>query len=132
MADSTAAPHFEIKIGSRSADDVEADVQSFVVERDMFQPDMAAVVLGNEAGQYSAMKIGDPLTISVGDDAGTSIFKGEVIGLEPIYRGGEKSRMVVRAMNKLHRLLRHRKSVTFTGTDPRDGSKVTYTANKTS
>src|SRR5574338_110751 len=114
MADSTAAPHFETTIGSRSADDLEPDVQSFLVERDMFQPDMAAIVLGNEAGQYSAIKIGDPVKINVGDDAGTMVFKGEVIGLEPIFRGGEKSRIVVRAMNKLHRLLRHRVSVTFT------------------
>ncbi len=114
MADSTAAPNFEIKIGSRKTEDVKPDVQSFLVERDMFQPDMAAIVLGNEAGQYSAMKIGDAVEISVGDNAGTNIFKGEVIGLEPVYRGGEKSRIVVRAMNKLHRLLRYRKSVTFT------------------
>ena len=43
-----------------------------------------------------------------------SIYKGEVVGLEPIYKGGEKTHSLIRAMNKLHRLLRKRKSITFT------------------
>src|SRR5678815_1204082 len=36
------------------------------------------------------------------------------IGLEPVYKGGEKTVILIRAMNKLHRLLRKRKSITFT------------------
>ena len=114
MADSTSAPNYKLKIGSIDPDEVKPDFQSFVVERDMFQPDMAAVVLSNQGGQYSATKIGDAVEINVGDDNGEPIFKGEVIGVEPTYRGGEKSRVLIRCMNRFHRLLRHRKSVTFT------------------
>ncbi|HEX5064016.1 MAG TPA: contractile injection system protein, VgrG/Pvc8 family [Kofleriaceae bacterium] len=114
MADGTAAPNYTIKIGTRDATELKTDFLSFVIERDMFQPDMAAIVLSNQAGQYSTIKIADEVDICVGDDAGTSIYKGEVVGLEPVYKGGEKSRILIRAMNKFHRLLRHCKSVTFT------------------
>jgi phage protein D len=116
MADSTSAPNYEFKIGSKvSKDDQElkTDFQSFVIERDMFQPDMAAIVMSNQGGQYAQTKIGDEIELSIGDNAGEPIYKGEVVGLEPIYRGGEKSKILIRAMNKFHRLLRHRKSVTF-------------------
>jgi phage protein D len=41
------------------------------------------------------------------------IFKGEVCGLEPNYRATGESTCVVRAFNRLHRLLRGRKSKTF-------------------
>jgi uncharacterized protein len=44
----------------------------------------------------------------------TSIYKGEIVGIEPMYKGGDKSKILIRAMNKFHRLLRKRKSMTFT------------------
>src|SRR5687768_12002234 len=110
MADSAAAPKYTISIGG-DVDD--SDFQSFVIERDMFQPDMAAIVLSNQEGTYSTKEIGAAVQIKVGDDDKV-IYEGEVVGLEPTYRGGEKSRIVIRAMNKMHRLLRHRKSITFT------------------
>jgi phage protein D len=110
MAEGTAAPPYEITIGGEIE---KSDFLSFVVERDMFQPDMAAIVLSNQAGAYSSTKIGDPVEIKIGDDK-TSIYKGEVVGLEATYKGGEKTRLLIRAMNKFHRLIRHCKSVTFT------------------
>jgi hypothetical protein len=118
MASSTAAPNYGIKIQGFDSDEkqaeVKTDVQSFVVERDMFQPDMASIVISNEGGKYSAIPLAATVQINIGDDAGEPIFFGEVIGLEPIYRGGDKQRMVIRCMNKLHRLLRLRKSLTWT------------------
>ena len=42
------------------------------------------------------------------------VYEGEVVGLEPTYKGGEKTRLLIRAMNKFHRLIRIRKSITFT------------------
>lgn len=117
MPGSVAAPNYTIKFAGKEKPEIKTDLLSFVVERDMFQPDMATVVLSNQGGQYSGTELGTEIEISIGDDAGTSVYQGEVIGLEPIYRGGEKSRIVLRAMNKLHRLLRLRKSRTFTG-DP--------------
>lgn len=107
------APNFRIKLDGQPKPEVEADLQSFVVERDVLQPDMATFVLSNQGGEYSLWKIGSEIELFVGDDDGMSVFKGEVTGLEPIYRGGEQARIVVRAMNRLHRLLRKRKSRTF-------------------
>lgn len=91
-----------------------ADLMGFTVDRDMGQPDMATVVLSNQDAKFSTVKIGATVEIKVGDSYETSIYKGEVVGAEAIYKAGEKSRIVVRAMNKLHRLLRKQKSLTFT------------------
>jgi uncharacterized protein len=94
--------------------DVPEDHQvSFTVDRDMNQPDMAAVTLYNQDHSYSRCKVGDPVEIKIGDEE-VSIYKGEVIGLEPIYRGGQNQVISIRAMNKMHKLLRKRVSRTFT------------------
>jgi phage protein D len=36
-----------------------------------------------------------------------------VLGMEAVYKGGQTTRLLVRAVNKMHRLLRFRKSLTF-------------------
>jgi phage protein D len=80
----------------------------------MFQPDMAAIVLSNQENVYSpTLKVGGEIEVKVGSDK-QSIYKGEVVGLEATYRANEKNRLLVRGMNKMHRLLRKRKSLTFT------------------
>jgi phage protein D len=110
MPNSTGAPVVEITIaGTKVAD---SNFLSYTVDRDMFQPDMAQIVLSNQGSVYSRAKNGDPVEIKVGDSL-TSIYKGEVIGLEPQYKGGEKTRMLLRAMNKLHLLLKKKKSRTW-------------------
>ncbi|MDB4959238.1 MAG: hypothetical protein JWO36_6807 [Myxococcales bacterium] len=86
---------------------------SFVIDRDMNQPDMAAIVLTNQNHMYSALKIAASVEVQIGHEK-TSIYKGEIVGLEPMYKAGEKAKIVIRAMNKLHLLLRKRKSLTFT------------------
>jgi phage protein D len=48
------------------------------------------------------------------------MFDGEVIALEPSYRGGDRTQIVVRAVNRLHRLARIRRSMTFTDKTDRD------------
>jgi phage protein D len=107
-----AAPNVDILLDGTEIPD--ADFISYVVDRDMFQPDMAAVVLSNQGDIYSPkIKIGATLEIKVGKDS-TSIYKGEVIGAEATYQGGQTTRLLFRAMNKMHRLLRMRKSITFT------------------
>jgi phage protein D len=106
-----ASPNVDIFLAGQHIPD--AHFISYTVDRDMFQPDMASIVLANQGDLYSTQKIGDPVEVKVGND-GTSIYKGEIVGLEPVYKGGEKSRILIRAMNKLHRLLRKRKSITFT------------------
>lgn len=111
MADLLPAnPPFEINAGMKIDD---FDLLSYSVERDMFQPDMAAIVVSNQGDKYSEIEVGAAVEIKVGSPP-KSVFKGEVVGLEPTYKGGEKTRLLIRAMNKLHRLLRKRKSITFT------------------
>jgi uncharacterized protein len=97
-------------------DDVPEDHQaSFVVDRDINQPDMATIVLYNQDHRYSKLAVAAPVEILVSSQGGQkSIYKGEVVGLEPVYRAAEKQRISIRAMNKFHRLTRKRKSVTFT------------------
>lgn len=110
---STAAPNYVIKIQGHDDDELKGDLLSFVIERDMFQPDMASIVLSNEGGKYAATNVAATVQINIGDAAGTPVYHGEVVGLEPFYKGDEKQRILIRCMNKLHRLLRLRKSITF-------------------
>jgi phage protein D len=113
-----AATPVKVIIGGNDVNaepDTGGDVLAFTVERDINQPDMAAVVLSNQEALWSTkVKVSDKVEIKVGDDAGTSIYQGEVVGLEAAYKGGERARLTVRCMNNMHKLLRQRKSITFT------------------
>jgi len=104
-----AAPDVDIFLDGKEVPD--GHLLSFTVDRDMFQPDMAAILLANQSDIYSGTKVGATVEISVKEG---KIYQGEIVGLEPIYKGGDKSKIMIRAMNKFHRLLRKRKSMTFT------------------
>src|ERR1043166_9392518 len=73
---------------------------SFVVERDIGQPDMATIVVYNQDHRYSKCKITGDVEIKIGKEQ-KSIYKGEIAALEPTYRGGEPQRIMVRSMNKM-------------------------------
>src|ERR1043165_4095820 len=90
-------------------------IQSFTVHRDMFQADMAEILLFNQGDLYSTQKVAAPVEIKVGGGSkpAESIYKGEIVGLEPVYKGGDKSRILIRAMNKFHPLIRTRNSATY-------------------
>lgn len=113
-----ASPNVDILLDTGEVSD--GHVHSYTVHRDMFQADMAEIVLFNQSDLYTAgecaQKVGGSVEIKVGGGSkpSTSVYKGEIVGIEPIYKGGDKSRVLLRAMNKFHRLLRVRKSVTFT------------------
>jgi phage protein D len=111
MADIAGSPNVDITIGGKPVAD--AHFISYTVDCDMNQPDMASIVLANQNDVYSTKAVAGPVEIKVGK-ADKSIFQGEIVGLEPIYKGGEKAKILIRAMNKFHKLLRKRKSVTFT------------------
>ncbi|MBA3465233.1 MAG: phage late control D family protein [Deltaproteobacteria bacterium] len=107
-----ASPNVDILINGNEVSD--ADFVSYHVERDMFQPDMAAVVLSNQNDIYAGkFEIGQKLEIKVGEDQ-KSIYVGEIVGFEATYKGGDTTKLTIRALNKMHRLLRKRKSVTYT------------------
>lgn len=105
-----AAPNVDITIGGTAVPD--DHLQSYIVERDMFQPDMASIVLTNQNDAYSGKTVGDKVEILVGKNP-ESIFKGEIVGTEPTFRGGGKTTILIRAVNKMHNLVRKRQSVTF-------------------
>jgi Bacteriophage probable baseplate hub protein len=111
MATTAGAPNVDILINGTEVSD--NHFMSYVVDRDMFQPDMASIVLANQNDVYSSKAVGSTVEIKVGSTP-TTIYKGEIVGLEPVYKGGEKARILIRAMNGFHKLLRKRKSVTFT------------------
>ena len=109
---SAGATNFDIFInGEQVKDD---HVHRFDIERDVNQPDMCTVVLTNQNAFYtSKVKIAQPLKIDVGSDQ-TTIWEGEIVGIEPIYSGKDKTTVVIRGMNKLHKFTRGKVSKTFT------------------
>jgi phage protein D len=92
----------------------DADLHGFVVNQDLSQPDMAMLTVKNEGHEFSnGTKHGDEVEVKIGGESGTSIFKGEVVGVEPIYKSGGESKCIIRAFNRMHRLRRGKKSKTF-------------------
>lgn len=108
---SAASPNVQIILNGTQV--AGSNFLSYTVDRDMHQPDMASIVLSNQGDEYTVKtKVGDSVEIKVGDQS-TSIYTGEVVGIEPTYKGGEKTRVLIRAMNKFHRMLRKRTSMTY-------------------
>jgi phage protein D len=101
----------DVHIGGAEVPDDE--VIRFVVDMDLNQADMAVITLKNAGNRHSnAHKQGDAVEIKVTGDKKT-VFKGEIVGIEPVYEAGADSKCVIRAFNRMHRLLRGRKSRTF-------------------
>ena len=111
--DSNRASATNVDITINGTEVPEDEVLRFAVDLDLNQPDMAVITLVNRGNRNSnAHNQGDSVEIKVTKDK-KSIFKGEVVGIEPVYAAGEDTKVVIRAYNRLHRLLRGRKSRTF-------------------
>jgi phage protein D len=125
-----AAPQVTVKVAGKEVKG--ENLISMLVESDMYQPCMAAVVLSNQNDIYMAgLKVGGELEINVGDGE-TVIFKGEVSQIEGAWKGGEPTRVLVRGMNKMYKLKAFRKSLTFTDkTDQQILSQVVKDAELT-
>ncbi len=92
----------------------EDELHGFSVNLDLNQPDMCILTVKNQGHAFSnGTKQGDEVEVKIGGEGGTTIFKGEVVGIEPFYKTGSESRCVIRAFNRLHRLTRGRFSKTF-------------------
>ncbi|HUQ01305.1 MAG TPA: contractile injection system protein, VgrG/Pvc8 family [Kofleriaceae bacterium] len=123
MANRAAAVDFDVLINGTDVED--KDVHGFVIDLDLDQPGMASVSLLNVGHMYNdKWKLGQSVEIKVaggsretedgsGGSSKTTIFKGELVGMEPSYVQGGKSLFSIRAYDKLHRLLRGRKSKTY-------------------
>jgi phage protein D len=73
----------------------------------------AVTLLGNKASE-KLPPAGSALGVDATADDGTaSIFKGEIVSVEPAFDSMGNATVVIRAFNRLHRLTRGRKSRTF-------------------
>src|ERR1044071_8448225 len=95
--DKAASPNVDILIDGKEASD--DHFQAYVVDRDMFQPAMAAITLANQGDVDTPTKSVASMKIRVENDKKT-VFRGEPVGLEPVYAGGQKTVITLRAMNK--------------------------------
>ena len=84
-----------------------ARVVSIVVDASTSDVDVATLKL--DIGRAKPPSLGDSVEVR----GGASIFKGEVVSIEPVFEAGGDSRIIVRALNRLHRLSRGRKSKTY-------------------
>ena len=102
-----------VKIGAKEITGDE--VHDILVEADLDEPDMAVVTLSNLSTKYSEQVAeGEDIEVKLGfvdGKAAGTVFKGEVTGIEPIYDSRAPARVLVRALNQLHRLTRGKKSV---------------------
>ena len=109
--------------GDRGPDD--SDFMSYVVERDMYQPDMAAIVLSNQDDIYiDKIKVGDAGRDQGRRRARRRSTRARSSASSRLQGRREDTTISIRAMNKMHRLLRMRKSLTFTDkTDSRSSRR---------
>jgi uncharacterized protein involved in type VI secretion and phage assembly len=107
----------EIDVFFDGAEVDDADVISFVVERDLDQPDMAVITLRNDHDKNTKDRNpAQPIEIRAGGAKGSpksTIFKGEIVGIEPVYEAQGERRVVIRGFNRMHRMLSGKKSKTF-------------------
>lgn len=109
-SNSKGAVHLNVRLNNQDVPD--GKWTSISIDRDLNQPDMAVVLLNNSDHGYSdSCAPGQALKISV--DGSDTLFEGEVVGMEPLFQGKGNHVMVVRAFNKLHKLLRGRTSKTY-------------------
>ncbi|HET6614055.1 MAG TPA: contractile injection system protein, VgrG/Pvc8 family [Kofleriaceae bacterium] len=109
---------FEIKIDGKVFPTEQ--VEAVIVDRDLDQPDMCAISVPLSAPDLIAavekVKLGNAVEVKFapgGSETLEMVFQGEIAGIEASYASGENSRAVLRAFNRLHRLLRGRNSKTY-------------------
>jgi phage protein D len=91
------------------------EIHECIVEADLDQPDMCAIQMSNQSTTWADnAKEGDTIEIKLGLTSAKTgtVFKGELVGIEPIYSGGP-ARVILRGLNALHRLARGKKSVAY-------------------
>ena len=117
MADASAFST-DVKVSFDGTEIDASDVVSIIVERDLDQPDMAVITLRNDHDKHTKdRKPAQTVEIKAGgQNEGApmaSLFKGEIVAIEPTYKAHGDSRVVIRCFNKMHRMLRGKKSKTY-------------------
>src|SRR5262245_29369144 len=99
-----------------------AHVANVVVSQDMDMPGMCNFELTGSDDQRKAVPWIDDAVFSLGNtvevklgygDKLDTLFKGEIVGIEPSYSADRLPRLQVRCFDRLHRLTRGRKSRTY-------------------
>ncbi len=101
------------------------DVIMFVTQSNFGQPCMATITLRNDDNHHTKDRNhGQSVEIKAGGSSEgatkTTLFKGEIVAIEPVFKAQGDSRVVIRAFNKLHRLSRGRKSKTYQSKSDQD------------
>jgi uncharacterized protein len=124
-AASQSAFSTDIDVFFDGAEVEDSDVISFVVERDLGQPDMAVITLRNDHHKHTKDRNpAQAVEIKAGGATEgaqkASVFKGEIVGIEPSYKAQGDSRVVIRCFNKMHRMIRGKKSKTYQNMSDQD------------
>ena len=121
----TLVPLYRIVIEGQDLDPIEANFVHQIKVTDFLRlPDICTLQVGYPAASEgnpfqklddSPFEVGAALEVKLGstnDRTTKSIFKGEIVTIEPSFQAGSAS-MVVRAYDKSHRMMRSRKQRTF-------------------
>ena len=121
----TLVPLYRIVINGQDLDPIEANFVHQIKITDFLRlPDICTLQVGypaeSEGNPFqklddSPFEVGAALEVKLGstnDRTTKSIFKGEIVTIEPSFQAGSAS-MVVRAYDKSHRMMRSRKQRTF-------------------
>lgn len=115
----TSVPTFIIKInGSRIPPEKDADVKEIVVTERIDAPSQFSIVVSDlhmAWADSSDMTEGTEVSITMGykDDV-DEIFKGEITGLTPCFKKNQTDTLTIKGYSKLHRLVRAKKTNSFT------------------
>jgi len=108
MSEDAGASGFELTIGSATFEQEGGEVLSLLVENHVDMVDMLTVrlSLGEHQGDHS-FSFGDAVSCKVGE-VDTAQFDGEITAIEPGYTKDGSSTVLIRALDKTHRLARGR------------------------
>ena len=90
-------------------------VLSIAVESDtMTGIDMATVVLEGSRSTSRTPSVGGAIAIDAVDEAASAtIFKGEIVSIEPAFEASGSATVIIRGFDRAHRLTRERRTRTF-------------------
>ncbi len=133
------ASQLKIKVkGQDLQPDVMSKVLSATIDQNTHMPGMFILRLqdtGLKLLNDNVFDLGDAVEISAPKPDGSMVIliKGEVTGLEPDYREGMVSELIVRGFDKSHRLTRKRRSVAYINIKDSDiASQIASSAGLTS
>ncbi len=96
--------------------EIKDGLEQFEVSADLDKPDVAEIRLTNEGSENSVKyKPGDEVAIKMGlgGEEPNTVFKGKILGINPVFDTHHPHSVTIRAINDLHKLARERKTRTY-------------------